>query len=152
MKSLWGLRKLHPEYCLYQAKHLPAGEAARIGVVTFLFSDLDNRIKEARARQHQLSIAERKETERRELKELLREYRIELELHPDEAKQFDEALSADSLDELRKLKDRYYSTIEQRRQQLEIEQQQLRERQREIQRLESELELVPAEKRDNEAR
>ncbi|HZS48416.1 MAG TPA: hypothetical protein VFC63_25320 [Blastocatellia bacterium] len=152
MKSLWGLRKLHPEYCSYLAKHLPAGEAARIGVVTFLFSDLDSRIKEARVRQHQLSIAEREETERRELKDLLREYRNELELHPDEAKQFDEALSADSLDELRKLRDRYHSTIEQRRQQLEIEQQQLRERQREIQRLESELELIPAEKRDNEAR
>ena len=75
-----------------------------------------------------------------------------MQLRPDEAKQFDETLSGDLLDELRKLKDRYHGAIEQRLQQIEIEQQQVREKQREIQRLESELELVPAEKRDNEAR
>ena len=53
---------------------------------------------------------------------------------------------------MRNLRDGYRPVIERQIEELEREKQRLRERERDIQRLESELETLPAEKRENEAR
>jgi hypothetical protein len=157
-RRLWGLSELRRQYCLGLAAKTPATQSpVRIGFFRFLTSrDLEGwmakAIAGARTEQYLILARQREESERGELIDELEEYRKRLELADEEAGRFDGILSGGSTDELRGLRDRYRPVIERQTEELERERQRLRERGREIQWLESELETLPLEKRENEAR
>lgn len=155
---LWGLRELRRRYCsAMRAKDPGTQRPARISFFRFLASrDLEGwqaeTVAEARAMQYLSLVRRREECERREMIDELREYRSQLDLVDDEVGRFDEVLNGGSTEELRRLRDMYRPVIERRIEELEKERQRLREREREIRWLESEIETIPLEKRENEAR
>jgi hypothetical protein len=109
-------------------------------------------IMDSRAEHSLLTIKQKEDAERQVLKEELQAYREQLEISAEQVKRFDEVLHGGSIEELRRLAALYRPVVEQKQDELEMEQQKSREREREIRRLESELETIPLEQRNQEAR
>lgn len=156
LMSFKRVTKLYQRYRSTVEAHMPVRLAYRIGFLDFLSGNLETRMREAitgsRAEQSLLITKQKEDAERRSLKEELQAYRGQLEISAEQVKRFDKVLLGGSIEELRRLAVLYRPIVEQRQDQLEIEQQKAREREREIRRLESELETIPLEQRNQEAR
>lgn len=155
----WYLGRLRQRYHAWVEVCLPGtqrGTSRRLGFREFLSGELESidrdDIARAVERHHGVLAGRRQQDEKQNLTDELQSLRDAVELTGPQRTQLDRARSEGSLEELQKLVGVYGSLIDQRKARLAAQAQQERDRQREIQRLEVELETIPVEKRDTDAR
>lgn len=109
-------------------------------------------VAEARAEQYALGAKEREKAERVRLADQLHRYKAALPLTPAQAALVDKSLSNGTTDAMRNAEGMCLELERQHKLRVEKEQQFVRDTTREIERLQREIQAVPLDKRDKEAR